>query len=593
MSGLCYFCTVLSIQIFNTRFMKRISSIFLLLWAFLSLSATMREVKLKLIETSDIHGNFFPYNFITQQDWNGSFARVYTYVQQERQTYGDNLLLMDNGDILQGQPSAYYYNFMDTVSTHITAAMMNYMGFVVGNMGNHDVEAGHAVYDRWIKQCNFPVLGANIIRTSDGQPYLKPYEIIERDGIKIAVLGMITPAIPTWLPETLWKGLSFADMEQTARKWIPIIQEKEKPDVVIGLFHAGKEARTVAGKYREDASAEIAERIPGFDIIMMGHDHRRFCGKIANAQGDSVLLINPANNGRTVGDIEISLTVDGDKVVRKSTQGTLTDMDKLQPSQEFMAQFTPQYQAVKTFVSEKVGTFTETISTRPAYFGPSAFIDFIHSLQLDLTGADISFAAPLSFDAEIKEGNIRISDMFNLYKYENMLYTMELTGKEIKGFLEESYAIWTNQMQSAEDHLLLLTERKDSNGYTFTNPSFNFDSAAGIIYTVDVTKPAGQKITIQSLANGEPFDLNKTYRVALNSYRGNGGGELLTKGAGIPQDQLKDRIVNATEKDLRYYMIQYIKDKKTLSPQPLNQWKMIPEAWTQKAAERDAKLLFE
>lgn len=573
--------------------MKRISSIFLLLWAFLSLSATTCEVKLKLIETSDIHGNFFPYNFITQQDWNGSFARVYTYVQQERQTYGDNLLLMDNGDILQGQPSAYYYNFMDTVSTHITAAMMNYMGFVVGNMGNHDVEAGHAVYDRWIKQCNFPVLGANIIRTSNGQPYLKPYEIIERDGIKIAVLGMITPAIPTWLPETLWKGLSFADMEQTARKWIPIIQEKEKPDVVIGLFHAGKEARTVAGKYREDASAEIAERIPGFDIIMMGHDHRRFCGKIANAQGDSVLLINPANNGRTVGDIEISLTVDGDKVVRKSIQGTLTDMDKLQPSQEFMAQFTPQYQAVKTFVSEKVGTFTETISTRPAYFGPSAFIDFIHSLQLDLTGADISFAAPLSFDAEIKEGDIRISDMFNLYKYENMLYTMELTGKEIKGFLEESYAIWTNQMQSAEDHLLLLTERKDSNGYTFTNPSFNFDSAAGIIYTVDVTKPAGQKITIQSLANGEPFDLNKTYRVALNSYRGNGGGELLTKGAGIPQDQLKDRIVNATEKDLRYYMIQYIKDKKTLSPQPLNQWKMIPEAWTQKAAERDAKLLFE
>lgn len=573
--------------------MRRISCIFLLLWAFLSLSAATREVKLKLIETSDIHGNFFPYNFITQQDWKGSFARVHSYAQQERQTYGDNLLLMDNGDILQGQPSAYYYNFMDTVSTHITAAMMNYMGFVVGNMGNHDVEAGHAVYDRWISQCQFPVLGANIIQVSDEQPYLKPYEIIEREGVKIAVLGMITPAIPTWLPETLWKGLYFADMEQTARKWMPIIQEKEKPDIIIGLFHAGKEARTVAGKYREDASAEIAERIPGFDIIMMGHDHRRFCGKIANAQGDSVLLINPANNGRTVGDVEITLTLDGDKVIRKSIQGKLADMDKLEPSPDFMKQFAPQYQAVEAFVSEKVGTFTETISTRPAYFGPSAFIDFIHSLQLDLTGADISFAAPLSFDAVIKEGDIHISDMFNLYKYENMLYTMELTGKEIKGFLEESYAIWTNQMKSADDHVLLLTERKDGNGYTFTNPSFNFDSAAGIIYTVDVTKPAGQKVSIQSLANGESFDLNRTYRVALNSYRGNGGGELLTKGAGIPQDQLKDRIISATEKDLRYYMIQYIREKKTLSPQPLNQWKMIPEDWTEKAAERDARLLFD
>ena len=575
--------------------MKRISSIFLLLWAFLSLSATTREVKLKLIETSDIHGNFFPYNFITQQDWNGSFARVYTYVQQERQTYGDNLLLMDNGDILQGQPSAYYYNFMDTVSTHITAAMMNYMGFVVGNMGNHDVEAGHAVYDRWIKQCNFPVLGANIIRTSDGQPYLKPYEIIERDGIKIAVLGMITPAIPTWLPETLWKGLSFADMEQTARKWIPIIQEKEKPDVVIGLFHAGKEARTVAGKYREDASAEIAERIPGFDIIMMGHDHRRFCGKIANAQGDSVLLINPANNGRTVGDIEISLTVDGDKVVRKSIQGTLTDMDKLQPSQEFMAQFTPQYQAVKTFVSEKVGTFTETISTRPAYFGPSAFIDFIHSLQLDLTGADISFAAPLSFDAEIKEGDIRISDMFNLYKYENMLYTMKLSGKEVKDALEMSYNLWTNQMKSADDHLLLFRKQRREGATdraSFQNFSFNFDSAAGIIYTVDVTKPKGEKITIISMADGTPFSMDKMYKVALNSYRGNGGGELLTKGAGIPQDELKGRILFSTDKDLRYYLMQYIEKKGVIEPHALGQWKFIPEEWVEPAAKRDYEYLF-
>lgn len=574
--------------------MRRIYSIAFLLLVVLGLSAATREVKLKLLETSDIHGNFFPCNFIEKHEWGGSLARVYSLVQTERLAYGDNLLLFDNGDILQGQPTAYYYNFIDTVSTHVTSAMMNYMGYNAGNMGNHDVEAGHAVFDRWIRQCDFPILGANIIRVSDQATYLKPYEIFERDGVKIAVLGMITPAIPVWLPETLWQGLYFADMEETARKWMRIIQEKEKPDVVVGIFHAGSEARTMVDRYREDASKEVAQRVPGFDVVMMGHDHRRYCGKVANIEGDSVLLINPASNGRVVGNVDVVLKLKDGKVQEKQVSGVLTEVDVLEPSKEFMDTFASQYKVISDFVSEKVGTFTESVMTRPAYFGPSAFIDFIHTLQLDLTGADISFAAPLSFDAKIDKGDITVSDMFSLYKYENMLYTMTLAGAEIKGFLEESYAMWTNRMKSPDDHVLLLKEKKNGqqNYASFVNYSFNFDSAAGIIYTVDVTKPEGEKITILKMADGKPFDLNKTYKVALNSYRGNGGGELLTKGAGIPQDELKNRIIHSTDKDLRYYMIQYIKEKGTLSPQPLNQWQLIPQEWVKPATERDYKYLF-
>lgn len=562
----------------------------LLLFSFV-LCAARREVKLKLIETSDIHGNFFPYNFIEQKAWNGSFARVCSYVKEQRKQYGDNLLLIDNGDILQGQPSAYYYNFIDTVSVHLAASIMNYMGYVAGNMGNHDVEAGHAVYDRWINDCDFPILGANITRTDNGTSYLKPYEVIEREGVKIVILGMITPAIPTWLPETLWSGLYFDDMEATASRWIKIIQDKEKPDVVIGLFHAGRQARTVGGKYREDACLEVASEVPGFDLVMMGHDHSRYYSKILSSSGDSVCVINPAHNGRFVGDIDITLTIDNGKVTDKKVDGRLVSMDDIGPDSDFMQHFSSQYQDVERFVSAKVGTIDKTITTRPAYFGSSAFIDLIHSIQLELTGADISFAAPLSFNARIDSGDIHISDMFNLYKYENLLYTMRLTGKEIKGFLEESYSIWTNQMTSADDHLLLIRE-KDNGAYTFVNPSFNFDSAAGIIYTVDVSKPKGEKVTIISMSDGEPFHEKKEYKVAINSYRGNGGGELLTKGAGIPMDSLKERIISSTDKDLRYYMIQHIKSKGTINPEPLNQWKMIPAEWVDKAAVNDAKLLF-
>lgn len=127
---------------------------------------------------------------------------------------------------MQGQPTAYYYNYIDTVSPHLCSEMMNFMKYDAGNMGNHDVETGRAVFDRWIATCDFPVLGANIIDTSTGKPHLAPYKVLERDGVKIVVLGMITPAIPAWLSENLWKGLRFDDMEETARKWMKIIREK-------------------------------------------------------------------------------------------------------------------------------------------------------------------------------------------------------------------------------------------------------------------------------------------------------------------------------------------------------------------------------
>lgn len=553
-------------------------------------ASSEKEVTLKLIETSDVHGCYYPYDFIRRHSVQGSLARVSALVGEMRKTYGDRLILMDNGDILQGQPVAYYYNYIDTTSVHVVADMLNYMHYDVATMGNHDIEAGHAVYDRWVSQCKFPVLGANIMDVKTGKTYLPPYKVIEREGVKVVVLGMITPAIPSWLPEQLWSGLRFEDMETSARKWVKWIQEKEKPDVLIGLFHAGPEGNKLDNVV-ENGSGDVARRVPGFDVVFMGHDHVRTCQKIINEAGDSVLLVDPANMAKVVADVTVKVVKKDGKVIRKSVEGKLASVDRYAPDEAFLKTFEKQYQATADFVSRKIGRINKTITTKDAYFGPSAFIDLIHQLQLDITGADVSFCAPLSFAAEIKEGDIYVSDMFNLYKYENMLYTMTLTGKEIKDFLEMSYAIWTNQMKSPDDHLMLLNE-KDKGFGRFKNPSFNFDSAAGILYTVDVTKPQGEKINIRSMVDGTPFRMDKMYKVAVNSYRGNGGGDLLTKGAGIPKQDLAKRIVFATEKDLRYYLMKRIEEVKILDPRPLNQWKFIPEKWVEPAAKRDYRLLF-
>lgn len=576
--------------------MKRLLGCCLLftIYSFSLFAQEEREVKLKFIETSDIHGNFFPYNFITKKSDSGSLARIYSLIESRREEFGDNLILIDNGDILQGQPSSYYYNYIDTTSVHLCAQMLNYMGYSVGNIGNHDIEVGRSTMERWIKDCNFPILGANIINRKTGEPSLEPYTIIEREGIKVAILGMVTPAIPFWLPESLWQGLYFDDMEKTARKWLNIIKKKEKPDVIIGLFHSGQYETLLGKKYRDNASVTVAQRVKGFDILMIGHDHIRECKKIIGNAGDTILVVNPADNGKIAAEVDITFKIREGKVYEKSISGALTSIEQYNPSPVFMNHFAPQFNAIQSFVNKRIGEFEKTLTTREAYFGPSPFVDFVHAMQLKITGADVSFASPLAFDIEIKEGDVLVSDMFALYRFENQLYTMRLTGKEIKKHLEMSYDMWTDRMKSSTDHMLKLRDKKKKDWYSNALKyfSFNFDSAAGIVYTVDLTKKKGHKINIISMADGSPFYPDKEYKVVVNSYRGNGGGELLTKGAGIPHDKLKERIISVTDKDFRYYLIQELEEHDKLNPEALNHWKFIPEDWIKEAVERDYNILF-
>jgi 2',3'-cyclic-nucleotide 2'-phosphodiesterase/3'-nucleotidase len=414
---------------------------------------------------------------------------------------------------------------------------------------------------------------------------------------------MITPAIPNWLPQDIWKGIVFKDMVETAQKWMKIIKEKEKPGLIVGLFHSGPEDENkLYGEGENDlenASRLVAEKVPGFDVVFAGHDHKVWNFFVKNSEGKNVLIVDPANAARHAAVADITMKYDkAEHSWTKDIKGEIIDSKNYEPDQGYMKKFAPAIKEVKEYVSKPIGTFTKTISTRESLFGDSPFVDLIQRIQLQLTHADVSFAAPLSFNADIKKGTIYVSDMFNLYKYENLLYTMELTGQEIKDYLEYSYGNWFNQMSNEDDNLLKFSV--DANGKVIlTNGMgklagryYNFSSAAGINYTVDVSKPAGERITITSMSDGKSFDFNKKYTVAVNSYRGNGGGGLLTEGAKILHDQLAGRVIHSTQKDLRYYLMKWIEEKKTVTPEILNNWKVIPTEWWEKAKEKDYKLLF-
>ncbi|MDZ7764511.1 MAG: 5'-nucleotidase [Melioribacteraceae bacterium] len=265
-----------------------------------------------------------------------------------------------------------------------------------------------------------------------------------------------------------------------------------------------------------------------------------------------------------------------------------------------MSKFNYAFRETKNYVSRPIGELGKSISAQTAIFGDAEFSDLIHNIQLELTNADVSFTAPLSLNAELKQGSIYVRDMFNLYKYENLLYTMELSGKEIKDYLEFSYSLWFNEMENKDDHLLLF-EKDDEGNIIWSERSgtpmlknryYNFDSAEGIEYTVDLSKPIGERVTIHKFSDGRSFNENEIYEAAINSYRGNGGGNHLTKGAGIPHEQLSERVITSTEKDLRFYLMKWIENEENIEIEKSNNWKVIPQDWHETAAEKDREILF-
>ena len=187
-----------------------------------------------------------------------------------------------------------------------------------------------------------------------------------------------------------------------------------------------------------------------------------------------------------------------------------------------------------------------------------------------------------------------MSDMFKLYRYENQIYTLRMTGREIRQHLEMSYNLWVNTMRTPDDHIMLLADQSwdDKQRMGFKNLTFNFDSAAGIDYEVDVTKPDGQKVRILRFSDGRPFEEDRWYRVAMNSYRGNGGGELLVRGAGIPMDSIPSRIIYMSPRDQRYYLTEKIRQEGDVTPQAHHNWRFVPTEWAEPAILRDRKLLF-
>mgnify|MGYP000998350919 FL=1 len=550
-----------------------------------------RHSTIKILYTTDIHGSFFPYDFIERKPCTGSIARAASYIKAQRARYGKRLLLLDGGDVLQGQPTCYYSNFVAPDQPNMAARVLNELGYDAQAIGNHDIETGHAVYDKYIREANYAVLAANIVDAQTGKPYFKPYTLFVVDGVRIAVIGMVTAAIPYWLHESLWQGMQFQSISSCLQRWVNHVRSNEQADFVVGLFHSGYTGGIADTRYPENEVKVVAQQTMGIDIILFGHDHQQKQEVVGHADGSSTLLLNPSSNAHLMAELTLNLQITSEEVQKIDCKGELVSLEKQPIDDVFMQHFAADKQQVEDYTQQIVGRTTYALRTRDSFFCSSRFSDFIHDVQLSVAPATLSFNAPLKFDAVIAPGNIYVYDLFNLYTYENQLYVLYLTGQEIKQYLEYSYALWTQTMHNPADHLMRMEQGNDGH-WRWQNLAFNFDTVAGIDYEVDVRQPIGQKINILRLSDGNPFVVNQSYRVAMNSYRGNGGGELLTRGAGIPFEELPQRIMWVSRKDQRQIIMDYIQSNGTIAPEPHNNWHFVPIAWAEPALAIDKQLLF-
>ncbi|MCK9628746.1 MAG: bifunctional metallophosphatase/5'-nucleotidase [Bacteroidales bacterium] len=522
--------------------------------------------------TNDIHGQFFDSTF------NGtihstSLSKVSFFVKKERELKGeDAVVLLDVGDHLQGDNSVFYYNYIDTSEVNLVPEVFNYLHYDAVVVGNHDIETGHDVYDKVRRELKMPYLAANAVYNGTQNPYFIPYTIIKRDGIKIAVIGLTNANIKKWLSPSLYDGIEFSEVIPVLERYVRVIRKKESPDILIVAMHAG--LGDEFSYQAEDPSKFVAANVKGIDMVFAAHDHRSFSGYVWNGK-DSIPVVEGGSKARYLSCGTIELVYKQSELIAKNISPSVIPLINTTSDQDYNQFLSSRFETVKSFTNNIIGYIDKDFTSKDAYFGSSEYVDLIHTLQLECTSADISFAAPLSNNFSFKAGYMNFQDLMNLYPFENLLYTITLTGREIKSYLEYSYKKWVNKVSSPEIPMLVL--EYDENGKArLKNMHFNFDSAAGIIYEVDITKGDGERVNIKSMADGTQFDMNKIYKVAVSSYRASGGGDLLTEGAGIPFDKLDSRIVSRM-KDIRGLIYEKLKREGKLSPRKLNTWKFVPE----------------
>ncbi|NUO98492.1 MAG: bifunctional metallophosphatase/5'-nucleotidase [Nonomuraea sp.] len=536
-----------------------------------------KSVTVTVMGTSDIHSNALNWDYfkdVAYSDKQGNsigLAKVSSLVNKIRAERGaDHTLLFDSGDTIQGTPLAYYYAKVEPITetgqTHPMAKAMNAIGYDAVTLGNHEFNYGLPLLATWIKQMKAPVLGANAVYEKSGLPAYKPFviktmKVKGEKPIKVGVLGLTNPGVAIWDKANVEGKLRFTDLVDSAKRWVPVIRGLGA-DVVVVTAHAGDSGMSSYGTDLpvENASAMVAEQVPGIDAVLFGHAHNEVAQRFVTnkATGQQVLLTEPGKWGQRLSQLDFTLTKQRGRWVVTGKSSTTLNTNTVEEDPKIVALLKPQHDTTVGYVNKVVAKSAEELSAAESPYKDTPILDYIQQVQTETVKAALpgntlpvlSIAAPFSRTAVFPAGDVRVRDVAGLYVYDNTLLAIKLTGAQIKDYLEYS-ARYFNQLNPGDPvDVAKLTNANNT-------PDYNYDQLSGVSYDVDVAKPAGQRIANLAF-EGAPIPADKEFVVAINNYRQSGGG-------GFPHVTSAPVLYNA-QVEIRQALIEYATAKGTINP---------------------------
>jgi 2',3'-cyclic-nucleotide 2'-phosphodiesterase/3'-nucleotidase len=517
-------------------------------------------VKVTVVQTTDVHARILPWDYLGNKPANVGLAKAAAYARRAR-SENPNLILIDNGDTLQGTPLGYYFALEDSGGVHPMIAVMNAMGYDAMTVGNHEYNFGLAVLERCERDARFPFLSANTYRTGQAEPRFKPYIVKEFNGARIGILGLTTPAVPGWeLPEN-YAGLEFRSTVEEARKWVRVLREKEHVDAVIVNTHEGYEADLDTGQINDSAfenqAYKMLQEVDGIDVLLTGHAHRHIEPRRVRSAADRSVL-RPALTAQGYRWAEYVIRIDLEfqrengrwKLARTDGQSVAMN-DDVAPDPEITALARTAHETVMRWLDSRIGAAGEDFTTDTIYVEDNPLLDLVHTAVREATGAQMSLLSYLPGRyITLPRGPLTIRDIYKFYFYENTAVKLVLKGRDIRAAIEHAAEFYDPPRWDPEAGRFTLAPAPDFRMY-------NYSTLGGASYAIDPSRPPGQRITHFTVA-GRPVDPDAEYTLAVSNYTAAGGGRY---------DMMKrGRWEKIPVRDIRALVIDYVRKHGTVYP---------------------------
>ena len=508
-------------------------------------------IQLAVMATADVHGWVRSWDYYRDRESPGyGLSKIATLVDSIRREYPHNLLL-DAGDWLQGNPFAEYFALQAAEEEHYPfLTVADHMDFDAIVLGNHEFNFGLDYLNRQIEMTKTPVIGANIYHHRTNDPAYPPYITKDVAGFRIAVIGLTTPGSAVWDRSRVEGELMFGDGVEAAERFVRKVKDDEDADVVIILAHSGLDGDTSYEREdlgRENFGRQVGEQVEGVDLLVLGHTHRTIESMTLDGpDGRTVGVIQPGRWASHLGIAFLELTHNEDGDVQIVDQSSVNQpVDDVPEHSEIVALTEEPHQRVVDFVTEPLVRTDEEWSAELARMQDTPIIDLIQHVQKDVTGAQLSAAAAFNTSVTLGPGEITRGDIALLYPYFNTLYKLEITGKQLREFLEHT-----------SQYYLTGTDDKGMPVVNQDWPGFNFDMLSGVEYVLDSRRTVGDRVTVLEYDN-EPVDDDDTFTIAINSYRAEGGGGF---------DMLSDvPVIQEIDRSVGDMIIEYLKNEEKIT----------------------------